>query len=120
MLFEDLTTFPKPFSTWWKLPDVEEEAASLAAATAKWDLKTNEHCLTFTMSLLKLRHRFPSRNYPSVVDLVRQVQDRIGFESARDVSASRWIATRRLGSFLASVEAIVSKHFSAKKAQVSI
>ena len=55
-----------------------------------------------------------------VIDLVKQVQDRIGCESARDVSASRWIATRRLDRFLASAKAIVSKHFSAKKAQVSM
>ena len=49
-----------------------------------------------------------------------KVQYRVSASRTSMLSAPRQIATRRLGSFLASVKATMSKHFPAETAQVSI
>ena len=54
------------------------------------------------------------------LDLVRQVQAELAASPHEKLSASRWIATRRLGSFLASAEATVSEHFSTLTQNITI
>ena len=77
-----------------------------------------EHCLTFSMSF------FRSCDIVfcvATVHLLLILSDKFKTKPAASLheilSASRWIATRRLGSFLASGDATVSKHFSARKSK---
>ena len=51
------TTFPKLFSTWRKAWQTSREAAILAAATAKCDLKVKEHHLTLNVFVTEVATR---------------------------------------------------------------
>ena len=72
-------------------------------------------------SYLTVGSGFPSRNCPFVYcSWQTGSRQKLAASLYEMTSASRQIASRRLGNILASAEATVSRHFSAKTAQISI